>query len=118
MPEPLLTAIATALARKATGSLYDLVKGWFAGQPAAEAALAAAAGAAPDSAEVLALSQELQHAADTDPEFAAQLQTAWQQTTVHQQADQGGVFNSIGGDVSGPAVQARDVQGGINFGGS
>jgi tetratricopeptide (TPR) repeat protein len=117
MLEPVLTAIAAALARKATGSLYELVQRVFTGQPDAEAALATAAGAAPDSPEVHELGQILQRAAQADGEFAAQLQTAWEQTTVDQRADQGGVTNQITGGVFGNVAQARDVQE-IKFGDS
>jgi hypothetical protein len=108
VPEPILVSIAAALAAKTTTSLYELVKGKFAGREEAEAALEAADGASPDSPEVAALAAQL----DTeDPEFGEELRRTWQQTT----ASQGGVVNQITGNVSGKVVQARDITGDIKF---
>lgn len=111
MPEPILVAIAAALAGKSVGNLYDLVKKKFASRKQAAAALEAAQGATPDSAEVLALSEHLAEAADADPEFAAALRATWAQIS----ASSGGVVNQVSGTVQGNLVQARDIQGGITF---
>ena len=51
MPEPILVSIAAALAGKSIVSLYDFVKHKFTGRTHALAALEAAEGATPDSAE-------------------------------------------------------------------
>jgi hypothetical protein len=111
MPEPILVAIAAALAGKSVGNLYDLVKKKFANRRQAAAALEAAQGAAPDSPEVHTLTEHLAEAANTDPEFSAALQATW----AHLSASTGGVVNQVSGTVHGNLVQARDIQGGITF---
>lgn len=112
MPEPVLIAIAAALAGKAATSLYDLVKGKFRGRADADRVLAEAQGAAADSVEVAALADELRSAGDEDPAFAAELRTTWH--SVSQRADRGGVANQISG-VADKVVQARDIEGGVSF---
>ncbi|HEU5472688.1 MAG TPA: hypothetical protein VFV67_18735 [Actinophytocola sp.] len=77
MPETTEIAIASVLAGGAAGPLHDLVSSKFAGRPEATAALAAAAGAAPESPEVLALGEELALAERSDPGFAAELHALW-----------------------------------------
>jgi hypothetical protein len=114
MPEPILMSIATVLATKGAQSLYDLVKKKFADRREAKAALEAAQGAAPESAEVRALAAELERAEADDPQFAAALRQEWRSVSV-QQADHGAVNNQISGTVTGNVVQARDIQGGISF---
>jgi hypothetical protein len=111
VPEPILVAIAAALAAKSATSLYDLVRRKFAGRAEAAAALAAAGGAAPGSAEVAALATH--HAAEEneDPAFSAELRRAWQQAD----ASRGGVVNQVGGNVTGKVVQARDITGNVSF---
>jgi hypothetical protein len=89
MPEPILVAIAAALAGKSVGNLYDLVKKKFASHKPAAAALEAAQGTAPDSPEVRTLSEHLTEATTTDPDFAASLQATWTQLS----AATGGVAN-------------------------
>lgn len=113
MVEPILISIATTLATKAAGSLYDLVRSAFRGRPDATTELEAAAGAEPDSAPIHALATRLAQVEAEDPEFASQLRAAWAE--VSQQADHGGVNNQITGSVSGKVVQARDIHGNINF---
>lgn len=116
MVEPILVSIATALATKAAGSLYDLVRKAFTRhRPAAVAELEAAQGAAPESAPVRVLAERLAEVSAADPEFAGQLRAEWARVDVSQQADNGGVTNSITGSVTGKVVQARDIQGGISF---
>jgi len=111
VPEPILVAIAAALAAKSATSLYDLVRRKFAGREDAEAALEAAGGTAPDSAEVTALATHLAAEEITDPVFGAELRRTWQQA----EASQGAVVNQISGNVSGKVVQARDIKGNISF---
>jgi hypothetical protein len=116
MVEPILVSIATTLATKAAGSLYDLVRKAFTRhRPAAVAELEAAKDAAPDSAPVRVLAERLAEVSAADPEFASQLRAEWARVDVSQQADNGGVTNSITGSVTGKVVQARDIQGGISF---
>jgi hypothetical protein len=112
MPEPVLVAIAAALAGKAATSLYDLVKRKFAGRSEAEQALADADGAPADSPHITALAEELAKAGEEDPDFADALRSTWH--AVSQRADRGGVANQISG-VADKAVQARDIQGGVQF---
>ncbi|MDQ3789014.1 MAG: hypothetical protein M3422_17440 [Actinomycetota bacterium] len=111
MPEPILVSIAAALAAKSATSLYELVKRKFAGRKEAEAALTAAEGAPPESAEVAALATHLAAAENEDPGFGAELRNTWQQVG----ATEGGVVNQITGNVSGKVVQARDIEGGVTF---
>jgi hypothetical protein len=106
MPEPVLVAIAAALAGKSVGTLYDLVKQKFARNKPATAALEAAAGTTPDSPQVQALAHHLAEAAATDPDFAATLHTWSPHTTTNQ----------ITGKVKGNVIQADTIQGNITFG--
>ena len=115
MSDPVLVSIAAALAGKAAISVYELVKRKFSGAREATEALEAADGAAPDSAEVRALSEALAAAAKSDPEFDSELRARWQSESVVQHADRGGVTNQIAGAVRGKVVQARDIQGGVSF---
>jgi hypothetical protein len=115
MPEPVLVAIAAALASKAATTVYDIVKRKFANRQEATAALTAAEGAGEDSPEVRELAAELARAESADPEFSAELRTAWRGMSVEQKAERGGVVNQITGNVSGKVVQARDIEGGVSF---
>ena len=114
MPEPVLVAIAAALAGKVATSLYELVKQKFSGNPEAELALESAEGTAPDSPEVVVLAEELAGAERADPAFGTDLRAEWARS-VEQHADHGGVTNSVTGNVTGKVVQARDIQGGVSF---
>ncbi|WP_024804447.1 hypothetical protein [Nocardia sp. BMG51109] len=115
MPDPILVAIAAALAGKGVGNLYDLVREKFAGRSEAKAALEAARDADAESPQVEVLSEELARTEREDPQFSAELRALWQEISVAQRADRDGVVNQISGDVSGKVVQARDIEGGISF---
>jgi hypothetical protein len=115
MVEPLLMSIATTLATKAAGSLYELVRKAFRHRPSAAAALEAATGAPPESAPVQALAERLAEVSANDPEFGRRLQVEWAKVEVSQQADQGGVNNQVAGPVTGKVLQARDIHGDITF---
>ncbi|RLK61305.1 hypothetical protein [Actinokineospora cianjurensis] len=115
MPEPVLVSIAAALAAKSAGALHELVRARFARRAQAEAALTAAAGAAPESAEVVALAAELEQAERADPEFAEELRANWAVESAGLRAEHGGVINQITGTVSGKVLQARDIEGGVSF---
>lgn len=106
MIDPILTSIATALATKAAGSLYELVSKVFRRHPAARKALEAAQGAEPDSAPVQALAERLAEVTAAEPDFDRELR---------ELAENGGVVNKITGNVSGNVVQARDITGNISF---
>lgn len=113
MPEPILMSIAAALAARSARSLYELVRRRFTGREEAEAAFEAAAGAPPDSPEVAALAGHLAAEEARDPAFSHELRRTWQQIDVSG----GSLINRVKGNVSGQVVQARDVEGDINFGG-
>jgi hypothetical protein len=113
MVEPILLSIASTLATKAAGTLYDLVKSAFSRHPKAAAALEAAIDEEPDSAAVHALAERIAQVEAADPEFGEQLRSAW--AKVDQHADHGGVVNQITGNMSGKVVQARDISGGISL---
>ncbi|HEX5401009.1 MAG TPA: hypothetical protein VFX16_01760 [Pseudonocardiaceae bacterium] len=113
MVEPILISIATALATKAAGGLYDLVRAAFRRRPDAAKELEAAVGAEPDSAPIHALATRLAQVEAEDPEFAGQLRATWAAVSQHAEGD--GVTNQISGPVSGRVVQARDITGDINF---
>jgi hypothetical protein len=115
MPEPILISIAAALAAKSVHSVYDLVKRKFHDRKEARAALVAAEGKAPESAEVRALAAELERAAAADPQFATELRHQWQSFTA-QHTGHRSVNNDVSGTVNGQAVQARTIKGGINIG--
>lgn len=115
MPEPILVSIAAAVAGKGASTLYDVVKEKFADRPQANAALEAAEGSAPESPEVNRLGRELALAEQEDPEFSAALRATWSSIGVQQRADHDGVINEISGSVEGRVVQARDIEGGVNF---
>jgi hypothetical protein len=112
MPEPVLVSIAASLAGRAVAGLYELVRAKFADDPVATAALTAAEGAAPDSAEVRRLGESLERAERHDPDFGAQLRHAWNRTDITQT---GRVTNQLSGTVHGNVVQAGDIQGGVSF---
>lgn len=115
VPDPILLSIAGALAARAATGLYELVKKKFAGNRDAEAALDAAEGAPEGSQQVQELAAALDTAEREDPDFAEALRTEWEQVSVHQQAESGGVTNQVSGTVHGNVVQARDIQGNISF---
>lgn len=113
MPEPVLVAISAALASKAVTSLYDFVRTRFATRKEAAAALEAARGAEPGSAEVHALADELHKAEVADPEFGAHLRKQWQ-TVQWTGVDQ--TSFSISGTVrNSNIVQAKEIKGDITF---
>lgn len=115
MPEPILLAVATALATKAATGLYDLVKKKFSGDKKAIATLEAAEAAPSDETTVKALAERLEVAEREDPEFAAALRGEWRRIEVDQHAEGGGSNLSVGGDVTGKILQARDITGNINL---
>lgn len=110
MAEPILTAIATALAGKAATGLYELVKNRFAEHRKARDALEAATESPDDPATVAALADQLAKAERDDPDFRDALRTGWAKL-----ASGDGVVNQVHGNVIGKLVQARDVHGNISL---
>jgi hypothetical protein len=125
--DPMMTAVAAAVAGKLTESLtvsaktalanlVKLVRKRFTTDATAQQALTAAEQAPDDTDRITALASQLQRLAAADPEFAKQLRTLWSEAGTHLHAETGGVVNEVSGNVAGHVVQARDVQGGISFG--
>jgi hypothetical protein len=128
MVDPLLVSIAAALAGRtvaaaasgstsALRSLLDIVKKKFDRDPQAADALRAAQAEPDHSERVETLGAALSQAAEDDPEFAKQLFSLWDRAAKQLHADRGGVVNEISGSVGGHVVQARDITGGVSFGG-
>lgn len=112
MTDPILVDIAAALAARSATSLYDLVRSAFARGGRDASALEAAIGAEPDSARVVHLAEELERAADDDPDFAASLRAEWDAARTRRTT----VANTLHGSVSGTVIQAGDIRGNISFG--
>jgi multidrug resistance efflux pump len=132
MPDPILVAIAAALAGKAAvaaasggasalRSMLDLVKRKFSTDPEAAKALDDAQAQPEDDGKIDALGAALDRAARDDPEFAQQLRSLWgqaqgDQAQVELIAHHDGVVNQVSGTVGGHVVQARDITGGVSLG--
>jgi hypothetical protein len=125
--DPMMTAVAAAVAGKLTESLtvsaktalanlVKLVRKRFTTDATAQQALTAAEQAPDDTDRITALASQLQRLAAADPEFAARLRDGWSRTEAHLHASSGGVINQVSGNVAGNVVQARDIEGGISFG--
>ncbi len=124
MPDQIMTAVAVALAGKATEAMFGgardaftalvrLVRERFGRDEDARRALESAENAPHDPAAVAALARELARVASADLGFDAEIRDLWPRI-----AAGGEVVNMVTGKVNGPVIQARDVQGGIRFGGS
>ena|SRR5947209_7837436 len=108
MTDPIWMSVATALATKAAGDLFDLVKRRFGKHPERARALESASGAAADSAAVGTLAEALAATEREDPGFGAELRAALTKVDVR---------NVVSGQVTGNVVQvAGDVSGGIHLG--
>lgn len=128
MIDPMMLAVATALATKAAeglseagraafGKLVHRVRARLAAEPDGTRTLESAEGHPGDERLVERLAATLSTAADRDPVFAADLARLWsavRDTAVVAAHD--GVVNQQSGSVGGHVVQARDVSGGITFG--
>ncbi|APU16406.1 MULTISPECIES: hypothetical protein [Actinoalloteichus] len=128
MVDSVLVAIAAAVARQASGllasgarsavaALAKTIGDRFADDPQATAALTAAADDPQDDQRVERLAETIDRAAQEDAAFARRVQTLWEAARTEGTATGGGVVNQISGRVQGNVVQARDIQGGITFGG-
>jgi hypothetical protein len=107
VPEPVLVAVATAVASKAALDLYGLVKGRFEHDRDASGALEDASRG--DERAIEALAEHLERVERLDPEFGRAVRAAWQ-------AEVGGrVANTVVGDVVGKSFQGRDVHGDVNL---
>ncbi|MBY8863899.1 hypothetical protein K7711_46070 [Nocardia sp. CA2R105] len=115
MVEPVLISIASSIAAKAAGGVYDLVRQKFAKTRETTAVLDEAAGAPEDSTEVLNLAKALERAEQTDTEFGTRLRAEWAKLAIDGRVGDGSLTNDVSGSVSGNVVQARDIQGNITF---
>jgi hypothetical protein len=123
--DPIMTTIATALAkeavtagRQALGKLLERVKERFAKDPGSEVVLASAQEHPDDTKWVDALARVLDRTSEGDPEFAVELRELWAAAkpevhSVELTASGNGVNNSISGKVIGNVVQAYTVNGGL-----
>lgn len=125
--QQLVTSVAVAVATKAMeglaeggkaamGALTRLIRSRLGGEAHQLVALEAASGATVAESDVHALRESLREAMAGDPDFAAEVRRLWQTVSSQQLTTDNAVSNGITGTVSGNAVQARDVQGGISFG--
>jgi len=130
MPDPIMLAVATALAVRtaeaavasgpaALASLVRLVRRRFAVNDEALKTLEVAQAQPDDPASVRALAGTLDRFAAQDREFDTELRTLWAQVgdTVHEH---GPVVNHNSGTITGSLLQGRDftLNGHLNFGGS
>jgi hypothetical protein len=122
MPDPVLLAIASAVAAKGVEAVADGGRGAITaltrlvrdrlGRGARDRAALADAVAHPDDAQRCErLASVLADVASLDPAFGERLRATW--AAVSTGSD--GVVNQISGRVGGHVVQARDVRGDISF---
>lgn len=125
--DPLMLAAATTLvawattelahgARSAVSGLTEFLRHRFHHEQAAEQTLELAL-RHPTADTVQRLAALLEQETLRDPAFDAELRERFAKVQAIVAANQGDVTNTVSGDVSGSVVQARDVHGGISFGG-
>ncbi|MFC8845693.1 MULTISPECIES: hypothetical protein [unclassified Micromonospora] len=102
--------------RLAVSALVDFLRDRFRREPEAREVIEGAL-RQPSQDTARALAQLLDYEARRDPAFGAEFQTRWEQANAAVAVGPDSVTNSISGNVSGPVVQARDIHGGISFGG-
>lgn len=124
MPDPVLLAIAAAVAAKSTEAVVDggrgavaalvrLVRSRFGGSTAADDPVRAAA---IDLARREELALALGRAVAADQDFGDRLRAAWAAASVEINATAAGhVTNTFSGAAAGPVVQARDIRGDVRF---
>jgi len=104
--------------RQAWAALARLVRA-ASGQSSVALDAVQAAQASPSDTERLSdLAALLAGRAGHDPGFAAGLNLWLAEVQRHAGDGQGGIVNSVSGDVGGTLVQARDISGGIRIGDS
>jgi len=126
MPDPITTAIATAVASQAAqtltaqasgalGAIVRRITGKFRDRPADLAALASAR-ETPDSAELIAaLARALDRATLEDPVFGGEIAALWSQaSTETATATSDGVVNTFHGHAE-KVIQLRDVHGDLTI---
>jgi hypothetical protein len=103
--------------RSAVQSLISYVRERFRHRPVEQAVVDVAFREQPTPATVSRLADLLERETAADPAFGEEFRSRWARLHMVVTGEQGAVVNSVSGDVSGSVVQARDVHGGINFGG-
>ncbi|MBQ0906766.1 hypothetical protein [Micromonospora sp. U21] len=127
MDDPLMLAAATTLvawtttelaqgARSAVSGLTEFLRHRFRHEQTAEQTVEVAL-RHPTVDTVQRLAALLEQETLRDPLFDADFRARFAKVWAIVAADQGDVTNTVSGDVSGSVVQARDVHGGISFGG-
>ncbi|MCL7456250.1 hypothetical protein M8I35_03515 [Micromonospora sp. MSM11] len=127
MDDPLMLTAATTLvawattnlaegARSTVTDLTEFLRRRFRGEAAVQELVEVGRHPpAPDTARRLATL--LEQEAERDPAFDAEFRARYAQVRAVVANHAGNVTNTVSGDVAGPVVQARDVHGGISFGG-
>lgn len=121
--DPLMLAAATTLvawattelaqgARSAVSGLTEFLRHRFRHEQTVEVALRH-----PTADTVQRLAAILEQETLRDPAFDAEFRARFAKVQAIVAANQGDMTNTVSGDVSGSVVQARDVHGGISFGG-
>lgn len=123
MPDPVLLAIAAAVAAKgaealvaggktAVAAVTRLLRARFGAGTDERAALDEAITHPDDTRRQQALAAVLGRAAADDPAFGDRLRGYGAAIVAETNA---GVVNKVSGDVAGPVVQARDIHGNLSF---
>ncbi|MGI5145101.1 hypothetical protein ACQEVC_01655 [Plantactinospora sp. CA-294935] len=127
MPDPVMVAVASALAAKAAEGLSDGGRAAFAAlarlvrrklradEVESEGVLEVAQTRSDDETCVRRLAVALEAVAARDQKFADELNFLWRHVRDQQTAGIS-VINQVTGAVSGNVVQVRDVHGGISLG--
>jgi hypothetical protein len=128
VPDPIMIAVAVALAtnavdgmsqvgRSAFAALTRLVRRQLSRDPDSQKTLATVQSHPDDEVAIGRLAEALHGAAAYDGAFADELRRLWSGVRAESSiAVDGGVTNRVSGTVNGAVVQARDVSGGIAFG--
>ena|SRR5688572_6668109 len=122
MPDPVLLAIAAAVAAKGTEAaveggrgmlktLVRLIRERVGRGTSGQVALDDAAAHPDDPRRHDALAAVLAEWVARDQEFGARLRECWAAV----QVESGGVINRFTGTAAGPVIQARDIRGDITF---
>ncbi len=113
--DPLFVSVVTALAGKAAGNLYEVVRKRLEGDANGAKQLAVISSGQGTTVELDEFARTLESIAQRDRGFRVSLDAEVARHVESSAAGEGSVTNTVGGDVSGKIVQARDVDGGVHF---
>jgi len=113
--DPLFVSVAAALAGKAAGNLYDIVRKRLKGDPNAAKQLEVVTSGQATPTDLDDLARTLEYIAQRDDGFRTALNAEVSRHVESSANGEDSVTNTVGGDVSGKVVQARDVEGGVHF---